>query len=994
MAYLHGQFKDFADNTIEVQIRSKNTEYVEYEISDSDLADIHFAEDPVEISCSIDDLFTHVIKKSCTINLVTKIYLGNSFFATNEDSVSVKVYKNNNLIFCGFVEPYTYSQGYAHVYDEFTLNCIDYMSVLQYKYLTDNHTWAELVAMTDIYSFNTYLDWFGFREIGNVFYDMSKTKEGEYDWGTFYSILEHAGISMNVFLGDGEDKIMNYEEMLNEILKYFNLHMIQEGEDFYIFDWKTVENNKQNPWTCILKKKLYDDNMEEIENDTTPVSNLVLSNKTITMTDYSSSDTNLSMSEIYNQIKAKCTLSSVETAVTSPTVEEDLLSYFTVRELFMTEFNSYVGNGCTDRLKKMLRSNAATDCYSSDIGNAKYTYTYASQGGGGSWELDADNQWSIIDWYVQWCYNPNWTLKWSNAIVNDMGDLNGQTHVNQQKVMKLLKEHDSMPAIIRLSKIKDPITDKGTDRQHALLTSPETYLVVSVNGQENDTEAGAAAADARHEAAAGTDGIMQWNNLTAANYSPDSDDDINFLILQGKLALSAKIKVSGYTGWDIHYSTSGAGRGPQFALYKAAGRSKEAADNISFGEVRDKVYYFEDNHPGETTLNSETVKDYYTIGNDSKFYIANSQRDSLIAIGDSQGYKQRLFWKNTGAATAKPVPDPYELYMYPFEDYNNYHGYNYDYTAEWNDQDEYKKFPVLECQLKIGDKYCVEITEGLLKQNPKYQWLKLEQCPYLKDENGNDTDKRKTTFTIGFDPEIGQPIIGKEYDLCNTVEGKYSEKTGTAIPIKKSDKLSGALEFKIIGVVGTQWDNITRRHPTLFRHTKWYHNYVNIMEHVSAIWIKDFKIVSDGTNDKSAIGASKNKDILYVSDEERKYIKTKDDIEFKINTALSNEEAQELDIDNTISTSYVTDLDTSLNLVGVSQYEDSSVFRPEKLYVDQYYNYYNAPKVILETDIWDTSTGSYNSLNTYQINGFGKMMATDITRDLRSNSVKVKMRQI
>jgi len=305
MAYLHGQFKDFADNTIEVQIRSKNTEYVEYEISDSDLADIHFAEEPVEISCSIDNLFTHVIKKSCTINLVTKIYLGNSFFATNEDSVSVKVYKNNNLIFCGFVEPYTYSQGYAHVYDEFTLNCIDYMSVLQYKYLTDNHTWAELVSMTDIYSFNTYLDWFGFREIGNIFYDMSKVKNEN---NTIFSILEHSGISMNVFLGDGEDKIMNYEEMLNEILKYLNLHMIQEGEDFYIFDWKTVENNKQNPWTCILKKKLYDDNMEEIENNTTPTSNIILSNKVIQKSDYSSSDTNLSMSEIYNQIKAKCTL--------------------------------------------------------------------------------------------------------------------------------------------------------------------------------------------------------------------------------------------------------------------------------------------------------------------------------------------------------------------------------------------------------------------------------------------------------------------------------------------------------------------------------------------------------------------------------------------------------------------------------------------------------------------------------------------------------------
>ena len=106
------------------------------------------------------------------------------------------------------------------------------------------------------------------------------------------------------YLIPSERKIhTNFEEMLNEILKYLNLHMIQEGEDFYIFDWKTVENNKQNPWTCILKKKLYDDNMEEIENNTTPTSNLVLSNKTISMNDYSSSDTNLSMSEIYNQIK-------------------------------------------------------------------------------------------------------------------------------------------------------------------------------------------------------------------------------------------------------------------------------------------------------------------------------------------------------------------------------------------------------------------------------------------------------------------------------------------------------------------------------------------------------------------------------------------------------------------------------------------------------------------------------------------------------------------
>ena len=976
MAYLHGTFKDFADNTIEVQIRSKNTDYVEYEISDIDLADIHFAEEPVEISYSIDDLFTHVIKKSCTINLVTKIYLGNSFFATNEDSVSVKVYKNNNLIFCGFVEPYTYSQGYAHVYDEFTLNCIDYMSVLQYKYLTDNHTWAELIAMTDIYSFNTYLDWMGFREIGNIFYDMSKVKNEN---NTVSSILEHAGISMNVFLGDGEDKIMNFEEMLNEILKYLNLHMIQEGEDFYIFDWKTVENNKQNPWTCILKKKLYDDNMEEIENNTTPTSNIILSNKVIQKSDYSSSDTNLSMSEIYNQIKAKCTLQNVDEVVSSPTVRDDVLAYFNKRELFMTEFISY--NEYSDamagaRLKQMMLGPCASDPYSREI-SALETKTVVMGGFGGSL-MPPRNNWELQDWYVQWLYNPNWSITYKNGDIQDLIDIAGEKRYNQQKIMKLLREKDSFPALVAISTVQErPGKDNQVQRYPAVLTEPNVYLVISANGREDDSEAGANAVNTRNKEAAGTTGLFTYNNSTAANYSPANDDEMNFLIFQGTIFLQPLVNVAGWEGYKLGYSG-----------WQAAGatidndRTRQHSPNNTFGELRDKFNEYNGNW--DKNVSRDELSKYYTLGVDLDGMEGKSQG----------GFYQRLFWKSEDGAE-KEKPDPYSLYMYPPEDIDYYHAYNYNYTSEGNDKDEYKKFPVLECQLKIGEKYLVEITNGLLKENPRFGWYKLEDCPFLKDEDGNDTTTRKTTFTLGFDPEIGQPIIGKEYELTNTADGRTSgNEKGTAVPIKKSDALSGKLEFKILGIIGTQWDDITRRHPTLFRSTKWYHDMVNIMEHVSAIWIKDFKIVTKGSNDNSAIGVTKDKDILYVSDEERKYIKTKDDIEFKINTALSNEEAQELNIDNTVSTSYVTDLDTSLNLVGVSQYEDSSVNRPEKLYVDQYYNYYNLPKVILETDIWDTSTGSYNSLNTYQINGFGKMIATDITRDLRNNSVKVKMRQI
>ena len=47
---------------------------------------------------------------------------------------------------------------------------------------------------------------------------------------------------------------------------------------------------------------------------------------------------------------------------------------------------------------------------------------------------------------------------------------------------------------------------------------------------------------------------------------------------------------------------------------------------------------------------------------------------------------------------------------------------------------------------------------------------------------------------------------------------------GTAIPIKKSDALSGAVVFRILGPVNLTWNDITRRHPSFWRHTKWYNN--------------------------------------------------------------------------------------------------------------------------------------------------------------------------
>lgn len=132
------------------------------------------------------------------------------------------------------------------------------------------------MADANIYTFKQYINRLMLNNFGSVMYDGSK-KIGD------VSAFELCGVSLNVFLGDGEDKTFSFENILKEILQYLNLHIIQEGEDFYIFDWKSVQNNSAT-WEALYGT----------------LNSLALSDIQITQSMYSSDETNISMSDIYN----------------------------------------------------------------------------------------------------------------------------------------------------------------------------------------------------------------------------------------------------------------------------------------------------------------------------------------------------------------------------------------------------------------------------------------------------------------------------------------------------------------------------------------------------------------------------------------------------------------------------------------------------------------------------------------------------------------------
>ncbi len=132
--WIIGTYKDIHNNTITVKIRNeKNGDNIEIGGALVKFA----AEDAVTIDCDRDDYFTHIIKKSATIRLVTRIYLGDYLWAANQKSVIVNILRNGKCVFAGYVTPNTYTQDYVEEWTTLDVNCRDLLSTLEDTNLVD-----------------------------------------------------------------------------------------------------------------------------------------------------------------------------------------------------------------------------------------------------------------------------------------------------------------------------------------------------------------------------------------------------------------------------------------------------------------------------------------------------------------------------------------------------------------------------------------------------------------------------------------------------------------------------------------------------------------------------------------------------------------------------------------------------------------------------------------------------------------------------------------
>lgn len=896
--YIHGSFLSQQGDTITVHIVTGNDRTQTIEIG-TEKADVYFSDDPAEIENEVNDTFDVLLRNSAKIRLLCGNLIKDLFSTSCRDAV-VNIYKNDTCIFAGFIEPQTLSQPYNNRWDELELNCIDALSALQYS------KYKNVGALGVIYAFvkaeaaqrsfydiateilqgvTEGLDILGNQNI-KFWYDGSKAVDAQ--TANRYQVLRQLSISDLLFMGDDESDVWQQDEVLEELLKYLNLHIAQDGFNFYIFSWESV---KAAPDKIIWH--------EIVTNSTKTTAQQAV---TIALANVADCDTTISIGDVYNQLLLTAKVEDIESVIESPLDDDLLVSPYINKQKYLTEYSSD-GEGKT-----------AYNAFYAMTHNQKTTY------GAGA----------ITDWYVQVMRNKQWTFPMKGNTDIDIVDYFGSEGTNQHALPDWLGQAPGA-AIMALGSVK--MNTANDDNSPTSKVNMTNYLVVSVNGNgidndENKTYPSVADIQKNIPYAVYT------GNKAGGVFSPPDEETTNYIVLSGKVILNPIMRQTN-TYTKLH--------------------NKEWHGGLPIGLKENEIYVWYQTVPSRNNGDGR----YYT-----RQYWQAETPDKEVSWheGADSG-----FYPYTGEG-----PEEYE----------------FKYSAVGDSTDTISKVAVLACMLVIGDKCVVETgTDG---QTTDFVWQKYKE----RSECQSDDEYYQQCFTIGFDPKIGDKLVGTEFSIQNNIDYKMGiDAEGIAIPITKGDKISGQVRFMILGPINATWDVITRRHPTFFRHTKWSSSSVPLLAHVSSILIKSFEVKVYSDNGLISNGNDDN-DIIYMSDTKETFVNKKDDLEFKINSALTATECAQLGVSNTVKLSTPLNISTGDGVLEVYDRNGNVKAKPEQIYVDSYYTEYHKPRIVMEQKLRDIDN-VVSLFNHYRHEALGKeFFVQGIGRNLIEGRADLTLKEI
>ena len=902
-----GNFYNNRGDEIKVVICTKGDNAKRVEIG-NEKDGIFFTDDPVEITSQANDTFDHLLCYQASVRLLCRNFVPEFFCSSCRDAV-VNILRNGECIFVGYVEPQAFSQGYNEDYDEVELTCIDCLSALSYsnyrnvgaagvlydalKGKAAQRTFYDIIAeiLNDVGEAANYMGGGTFK----IMYDGSKAlSNGTGD--EIYNIFQNISINELLFFGDEEDDMWTQEDVLNEILKYLNLHIVQEGTTFYIFSWESIRKNSH------LNLYRIDEGSEKsIEILTYRVG------KDIEVADC---DTKISIGETYNELLLTDNVTEVNDVIESPLDDDSLIAAGNFQK-YMTEYIAE-GEGET----------AYNSMYAMTTGRKETDWQGASQ----------------VDWFCWPKAVTNWKFYGiENDSRIDMYEKYPADGTKQQDILNKGLTAGIGACVCAFGKIER----KNGGNTSSLVTSVsmDNYLIISTMGRsgypsEKDILASCPVAE-------------YTGNKSGGTFSPVDSDTINYIVISGKMILNPVMDVT-----DIY-------------------------DNMRRNESWNHTIT-NPNAYWHKTVPSRNNKDgrYYT----RKYWESEQWNQEPVYSEEANKIKSsHSFYPYTGTG-----PQEHE----------------YAYSAVGVATDTIKRVGLISCMLIIGDKCVVECNKGDKNavggtsqgegDTDDFVWKKYKE----RSECESDDEYYAQSFTIGIDPELRDKIIGTEFEIRkNAPYTKGITAEGTAIPIRMSDHVSGSVQFKILGPVNAEWNEVTRRHPSFWRHTKWYQDSHLLLQEINSIMLKEFKI--EVVSDNGKIGAvSDEKDIVYKSDTGESFVNRKDDLEFRFTTALTSKECKALGVNNAVKLSSPQNEATKNALADIYDRNQNLTDKPEKLYVDAYWQEWHDPRVVMTQNVIEPKKGlSFASIFSVPVIG-KRFYVQGIDRNLTDGTAVVTMREL
>ena len=480
---------------------------------------VMFGTTPVTITADRQDLQSRIIISQATINLVTNDNLTTELFASNDRSISVTITReagnqeDDVVVFYGYVDPLEFDEPFAHNWEEISITATDPLGALE------NLNVGQLnISSSQLYSPYAILE----AILDKIEVDIGRTIVNQTVWTAF----NNTKISMSQFFGESEDDYATLDEVLEEILKYFNMHIAMEGDQLII--------------------------MSTINHTLAPV-------QVQNFKDYAVDEsTSISVDDVYSQIKLTCEIEPIKDAIISLADDDYLFSNYPHQVPYMTEIvapgeGERAFNAFTYMIQmKAIKQRLAEDTTLTQAQKDAYNVALNQLGANLSNIEDYDVSYTVDNY----CY-----LLENSAF--DFG-ANGYT---AQSFSTDTSNHDQREALIWLANNKfkgafigfgrgDKIKQAVKDNSPQSTIKLDNWLVISCNGEMNDRKAHVEGELANAIQAAQP--ICTYNRLSSQILSPTDPDVINYLIITGSILLNPLQKKT-RRSWDSEYEKTEGG---------------------------------------------------------------------------------------------------------------------------------------------------------------------------------------------------------------------------------------------------------------------------------------------------------------------------------------------------------------------------------------------------------------------------------------------------